>query len=330
MKCPKCGWQNVPGKEKCLQCGAPLTEQEIPTYPPRAKKKSRYSTTKRNRVRKASQRAAMPDIPGYLVRLSRTSARLASTVLPRYIRIIGMTIAGYIPALMHFIQRRAHTGWLLLTIALSLILLFAITLYNGFSNAMLILLAVLAIYSSYDVVVHYFKIKKYLLNNWIRTGVAITSISLFFLLRNVLIIIFNVFTITAIVNVGGFSPIFLRGDQFFGVRSQYLREDFDRGDLVVVRSAYHNVSTLARIIGIPGDAVSCTEGEVRLNGTRLDPADYQLLQAPEQEYQYSPEENHYIVITRTNRTVLEQIPGNNILGKVMYIINPPDRRGVVQ
>lgn len=333
MKCSKCGWFNIPGRRKCLQCGALLEiNAAIPVYPPRAKKRSPHSINRAYTLRK--ERVTTGPLDKIFTWVSIKSSKCIDylkRMLPLYARIIVITIAGYIPGCVQLYQHRQRTGGLLLFVTLSAILLFLLFFFNPISNIVLRLFIIIALYSSYDAVVHHYRNNKYLLNTLVKIGIGITSISLFFFTRALLIFIVNSFTITATVDLDYFAPTFLHGDQIVSLRTPILNTTYKRGDIIVIRSTrYYSVATFGQIVGMPGETIKITHNQIFVNGIAIDRSFYTLVDISMEDATFVNSPRMYVVVTYTPRTRVEHVMPYNILGKAQYIINPPSRRGVVQ
>lgn len=72
----------------------------------------------------------------------------------------------------------------------------------------------------------------------------------------------------AVVPTGSMETTIMPGDRIFGNRLSYLFSDPKRGDIVVFQSPLNEQKLLVkRIIGIPGDTVVISKGQVYLNGS---------------------------------------------------------------
>lgn len=56
----------------------------------------------------------------------------------------------------------------------------------------------------------------------------------------------------------------------FGCRQPWLLSEPQRGDIVIIRFAGRNVALLKRIVALPGDKVAFQDGELYLNGNRME------------------------------------------------------------
>jgi len=66
---------------------------------------------------------------------------------------------------------------------------------------------------------------------------------------------------------GSMEPTLLIGDRYLELKAFY---PIDRGDLVVLRRGGVPAARVKRVIGLPGDTISCRDGQVWVDGARLD------------------------------------------------------------
>jgi signal peptidase I len=66
---------------------------------------------------------------------------------------------------------------------------------------------------------------------------------------------------------GSMEQTLLIGDRYLELKSFYT---VDRGDLVVLRPSGRFALRITRVIGLPGDTITCRDGQVWRNGGRLD------------------------------------------------------------
>jgi signal peptidase I len=72
---------------------------------------------------------------------------------------------------------------------------------------------------------------------------------------------------TGFVASGSMEPTLLVGDRYLELKAFYT---VSRGDLVVIGPHDGYSEAVKRVIGLPGDTVSCRDGQVWVNGARLD------------------------------------------------------------
>ncbi len=333
MRCPKCGWENLPNSKKCLQCNTDLSQnQEIPVYPPRAGKKSKFSTQRMRTTGVRRYQTYGSSVISYLMRSGQNATKHFAKRLPIYLDIVLVTIGGFIPGLVHFLQRRKWMGWLFIMCFLLLLLIFVIAINMPVSDFVLVLIGILVIYSSYNAVNHYFEVKKLLLNIPVKIGIAATSISFFFLCRALVFIFLNIFFINATIEISDFKPTLIMGEQIFGIYSKFYRKEYQRGDFVLFKStSYYGVTTIGRIVGKPLEKIEIKHSNVYVNGSRLLPMDYQLVKISDNINEtFVSDSTHFVVITYTPRGIFEQVPKNNIIAKILCVISPPERRRILQ
>ena len=109
--------------------------------------------------------------------------------MPKYLKVLGITVVSYIPGLVQFIQKRISIGFTYIITATGLIISLFMLHHTTILWISLILLCILAILSSCDAVIYYYKKRGYLLNFPVKIGIVITSISIFLFIGSLLLII---------------------------------------------------------------------------------------------------------------------------------------------
>jgi len=66
---------------------------------------------------------------------------------------------------------------------------------------------------------------------------------------------------------GSMEPTYLIGQRYLELKAFY---SIGRGDIVVLRPGGGYALRVKRVIGLPGDTITCRDGQVWLNGARLD------------------------------------------------------------
>ncbi|MEO0206885.1 MAG: signal peptidase I [candidate division WOR-3 bacterium] len=331
MKCPKCNWENLPEAKECLQCGSTLdllTEMKV--YPPRAKKKSKF---KREKVVKRTTGGEQPiaDSLSFLLRHTRKSVAFVSKMVPIYSEILLVLIAGFIPGFVQILQKRYNNGLLFLSTALLLFMLFFVFITNIASNFFLYLLIALILYSSYDAVIHYYRMKNYILTVIVRIGIILSSLSICFLLYSLLLIILNVYYLRVTIPTESLAPTFIKGDEIMIDRRAYQNKLPQRGDIVAAKQMY--ITTIERIIGIPGDEISIKEGRIFVNGNEISNTEGPLAQVRNITASISLPDSSYFLFAYflyDSGPQLVKFHFRDILGKAVVIINPPERRSLIQ
>ncbi|MEO0129653.1 MAG: signal peptidase I [candidate division WOR-3 bacterium] len=331
MKCPKCGWENLPETKECLRCGAILNEPaEISVYPPRSKKRSKV---KREKVAKRITGTEQPiaDSLSFLLRHIRKSVEFVSEMIPVYLKILLVLIAGFIPGFIQILQKRYNNGLLFISTALLLFVLFFVFITNIASNFFLYLLIALILYSSYDAVIHYYKMKNYILTFIVRVGIILSSVSIGFLLYSICLIMLNIFYLRVTMPTESLAPTFMKGDEILINRRAYKNKLPQRGDIVAANFAY--ITTVERIIGIPGDEVVIREGKIFVNGNEISNTAGPLAQVRNITASISLPDSSYFLFAYYDYGSgfqLVKFHLRDILGKAVVIINPPERRSFIQ
>lgn len=331
MKCRQCGWENTPDSKDCLQCGSSLTDNlEISTYPPRAKKKPRFFF--RRSVKEIKINQSLINLSRYLFRCIQPLIKFIFDTIPVYLKIVGIIILGLAPGFIQLFQRRIRVSLLFLTLTILFIVLFIILVFTPASNFILFLLLLLALCSSYDATIIYYQRHKFSVNIRVRLGIILSGVSTFFLMYFFSLVIINNFFLHVTVPSDALSPTFLKGDVVIVNRRSYKQQEPARGDIVLAKHSYYP-PTLERIIGLPGDFIEIRNGVIFINGEQIEDNFKPLAQIPNiTGSTYLPDGTFFIFayIPYADSIVLVKFWRNDIKGKAILIINPPERRQVIQ
>ena len=69
-------------------------------------------------------------------------------------------------------------------------------------------------------------------------------------------------------------PTLLHGERMFVEKVSYLINPPRRGDIIICRYPYYRENCVKRVIGLPGETISVSEGVVYVNGRALDESAY--------------------------------------------------------
>ena len=129
-------------------------------------------------------------------------------------------------------------------------------------------------------------------------------------------------------------PRLVDQERIFINKYLYQIEAIERGDVIVFRYPYDETkSYIKRVIGLPGDTVAVMDGEVFINGERLDEPylidEYRDRQS--HEAIVVPPDEYYVLGDRRNSSndsrVWGPVPRNFIYGKAVFVYWPMDRLG---
>ena len=129
-------------------------------------------------------------------------------------------------------------------------------------------------------------------------------------------------------------PTLQPGDVVIGLKSAIVGDDIKRGDIVIVGGAFSNGELyVKRVIGLPGETISINDGEVYINGQKLEepwlPSDGGFSSSGELS-EVKLEENQYFVLgdnrfaSRDSRS-FGPVTKQEIKAKVVLRIFPLDR-----
>ncbi len=105
----------------------------------------------------------------------------------------------------------------------------------------------------------------------------------------------------------------------------YLNEP-QHGDVIVFHHPRSDLNLIKRVIGLPGDEIEISNGQVKVNGTVLD--EPYIREAPQYYYSGVVPENQFFVLgdNRNNSSDSHSwsfLPKENIVGKAMIVYWPP-------
>jgi len=230
------------------------------------------------------------------------------------------------------IGNRIKLGLLFLTTAAFLIVMFTVLITSEFSTFILYLIIFLAVISSYDNLVRYFKANKYSLNIPIHIGLLLTSMSWLFFVCTLFYLIFNIFYFWVALPDNRITSLFQINDHILFNRRAYQNRPIERGDIVAAVH-YEGLPGLERIIGLPGDEIKIINGAIYVNDEPLDENRYPLAQVPAMDATIKLTDNAYFLFGyrqhNQNDPELISYTKNQIVGKALLIFNPPPSRRIL-
>lgn len=140
---------------------------------------------------------------------------------------------------------------------------------------------------------------------------------------------------SAIVTEHSMEPTLYEGQRLVLNKVKYIVDDPVRGDIVVLIHPRHPEGTplIKRVIGLPGDYVEITGGQVLINRIALEepylsePPSYEMgeIAVPEGHYFVLGDNRNHSEDSHNNWTVSRQ----NILAKAWFTVWPPDKWGLM-
>jgi signal peptidase I len=124
---------------------------------------------------------------------------------------------------------------------------------------------------------------------------------------------------------------------YLTVQGQYPLGGPQRGDIAVLRPPSENVDLIKRVIGVPGDRIRITRGEVFVNGHKLDepyllhPGTYSF---PANGQEAVVPEGHYFVLGDNRPNSRDShfgwfVPAENLVGRAWLSYWPPASWGML-
>ncbi len=122
------------------------------------------------------------------------------------------------------------------------------------------------------------------------------------------------------------NPTLVDGEYLIINNLSYYLDEPQRGDVIVFRHPNNDLNLIKRVIGLPGDTVEVTGGNVSVNGVVLD--EPYIKAAPTYSGHWEVPDEHFFVLgdNRNNSSDSHSwsyLPEGNIIGKAEVIYWPP-------
>ena len=149
------------------------------------------------------------------------------------------------------------------------------------------------------------------------------------------VLFFAINAVSARVRVDGFSmlPTLQNGEYVLVNRLAYRTSVPERGDIIVFVSPVDDQDLIKRVIGLPGDHLRVTDGQVYLNGQALD--EPYIAAAPLYDNEWTVSEGQLFVLGDNRNDSLDShnwglLPIENVIGKAVLIYWPPNDWNLIE
>jgi len=130
--------------------------------------------------------------------------------------------------------------------------------------------------------------------------------------------------------VQGFSmePNIHDGQRIIISKASFWFSNPQRGDVVVFHSPEMDTAIIHRVVGLPGESIKITQGELYINGEKLEESYLQgnSISAP---LKAVPEDSYFIVGDNRGAARWDIVPRDDIVGKALLSYWPMDEWGLV-
>lgn len=163
-----------------------------------------------------------------------------------------------------------------------------------------------------------------------RTGWLVWSLQLSTLAAFAYLCLFNL----SVVRGSSMAPRIHDGDRILIDHLSYMFGDVGRGDIVVLKYPLDpSVDYIKRVVGLPGDEVVLQDGEVWVNGERMDEP-YVAEQDPFSRVRVRVKPAHFFVLGDNRPRSCDSrefglVPQDYIRGRVEVRVWPPERVGQI-
>jgi len=122
------------------------------------------------------------------------------------------------------------------------------------------------------------------------------------------------------------NPTLVDGEYLIINNLSYYLDEPQRGDIIVFQHPNNDLNLIKRVIGLPGDTVTVSQGQVSVNGVVL--SEPYIQAAPNYDGNWQVPADQYFVLgdNRNNSSDSHQwsyLPAGNIIGKAEVVYWPP-------
>lgn len=357
MQCPKCGFENIPGRDECLVCSSSLAAKpaDESVYPARAKDRSLW-----DRISwRMDRQAQVPQVQRLVERSNEMNSQAAkhargisSGVTPtfntwretlRNIRLNRMRFPRFtllqwgqmgisvIPGLGHiFILKKNSLGALIIIATIAMLMTAVLSYKTSLADYMIFLTVGLSMYSVWCVCVRFWLDSRDDRSVYqISIGVALMVLALYLSIYAALMLIISPRYMFVRLMADPHIPRLERGDTTLIRRHTKI----NRGDLIY-REVHEGALTPGYIVGIPGERIDIGQ-RVSVNGVPFGrvifPGTEEISKTvilKKDEYWVTPADNLDWFETPEMLIDFCTVNPSEVLGRVIAITGPPERRQI--
>jgi len=346
MQCPSCGFQNLPGLDRCARCLSLLALDNVDVQPYRAS--DRWAWWRGWRAWRARAWGRWVDLRCRFFQRLRGVVPVQPGVVPDMARHLPLALLSIVPGLGLIVSGRRRLGLMLLGICLLGLVVFVM-----FMGSWIGILAMGLVFG-----VHSYAIQRCLIQqgDYVRRGTAICTGLLIFIVLYAALYPAAGWLINGVVRfeplIGNLREGKLQGGDVLMVKGRWWHPPrYQAGDLVSYRIpemhgegwVTRGGASIDRVLAVAGDHVVIKEGEMSVNGKRLpdDVGPVEDVPLPD-SYAVTVPADAYLILPSLPRIgghyragvqdaamvrALSIVHHQDIRGRVIMIVGPPWRMG---
>lgn len=331
MQCPSCGFENIPGIEKCCACSTALASERSPEnlHPPRARDRSMRQWLTWIAKERACRSGIVERVSGGYSSTSRYWENFRTADFPRLpsFRNLMSVLISVVPGLGHIcIFDDARTGFRLLIGTLAALGFAALLYKTPISNLLLYCALGLSMFSVYSTVDRLFPIVRENARLMSRVATVLFIIASYLGLHFLLTLALRPVGMMVDVEEQPLGSILSSGDSVLLLRE----ESYHHGDIIA-----GNYGAFGPVIGMPGDRIMLSD-RVYVNGVptgTLIPFVANAENATSSTAEFTLAADEYWVMPVVEHVgnigmLVEagQMRGNAVWGRAAVVVNPPAHR----
>lgn len=340
MQCPKCGFENIPGREDCVVCSAGLVARQAAesVHPPRAKDRSirqRIGWRLQSDRRAAAARRRLNDVRPHVPNLGQVADRAVHSfdvAIPRFrARDVWLMFISVVPGLGYVSVGNGLLGWSILVSAVVSLILAAAAYNTYFADLFVYSVIAMSMFSVWSTIMrlrgHH---GGYVRQATFGFGLGLMVVSAYLMTYVILASALRPVVLTVSLGTEPHMAPLAQGDALLLL----MHGPLHRGDMVV-RIVHGDALTPGPVVGMPGDRIDVLDriyvnghavGRLILPMAARDPTETVTRVLARDEYCLLPADNLDWFITPAALADFCIAKRSDIWGRVAAITGPAPRR----